>query len=100
MGIPPLAAERSQAFLALDSPGEIEIEFDERPVADGATELSVTFAPDGAGTRLLFAHSGFPGSPGWNELYEGIGAGWPHALADLTVLFETGVPVENGFRHA
>ncbi len=86
-------------FLEVDPPGRIVIEFDERPIAEGKTLLHLMVSPEGTGTRLHFKHTGFPVGPGWDELYKGMGAGWPHALADLTVLLETGVPVENGFRH-
>ena len=86
-------------FTAVESSSRIVIEFDERPVADGETVLALTFTPAGAGTHLHFLQSGFPEGPGWDELLEGMREGWPHALADLTVLLETGVPVEDGFRH-
>lgn len=51
--------------------------------AEGTLDTTITWRlePEGTGTRLFLAHSGFDlDSPMGRQAFEGMGRGWPHVL--------------------
>lgn len=53
----------------------------------GDTRVSFQLAPDGAGTRLNFEHSGFDLSTGWSEqAIQGAEFGWAKMLKQLSTV--------------
>lgn len=64
----------------------------------GPTAVSVSFEPDGEGTRLTLKHGGLGSGDAWDALMERIRTRWTEALENLASVLETGIDLREARR--